>query len=157
MVPTTPRARTIWYRAMYVAAFFATANPVAALELITPEEAALPPGKVPSVEVRGSPTRRPGIAVISPSGPGAVYSPLNFKLAFSAFGGATIDPNSVVVTYIKQPDIDITPRLKGFLTANGIDIVQAEVPPGQHQFWVELKDTNGNSNAREVEFLVIKR
>jgi hypothetical protein len=134
----------------------AAAKPAAAFELITPAEAALPPGKVPAVEVRGSPTRRPGIVVISPKGTGAVYSPLDLKLSFSAFGGAAIDPNSVVVTYVKQPDIDITPRVKAFITANGLDIAQAEVPPGLHQFWIEVKDTNGNSNGREVEFLVVK-
>jgi hypothetical protein len=139
-----------------MAALFAAANSAAAFELITPTEAALPPGKVPSFQVRGSPTRRPSITVISPSGAGAVYSPLDVKLAFSAFGGAAIDPNSVVITYIKQPDIDLTPRVREFITVNGIDIVHAEVPPGLHQFWVELKDSNGNSNGREVEFLVLK-
>ena len=57
---------------------------------------------------------------------------------------------------LEKPDIDLTPRVKAFITANGIDIAGAEVPPGQHQFWIELKDSNGNSNGREVEFLVVK-
>jgi hypothetical protein len=155
-VPTILCSRPTWRAAVCLSIFFIAAGPAAAFELITPAEAALPPGKVPSVEARGSPTRRPSITVIAPSGPGAVYSPLDFKLSFSAFGGAAIDPNSVVVTYIKQPDIDITQRVKAFITANGIDISRAEVPPGQHQFWIELKDNSGNSNAREVEFLVIR-
>jgi hypothetical protein len=156
MLPTTTHQKAIWHAVVCLAVIFADPRVAAAFQLITPAEAALPPGKVSSVEVRGSPTRRPSITVISPSGAGAVYSPLDLKLAFSAFGGSAIDPNSVVVTYIKQPDIDLTPRIKGFITGNGINIAHAEVPPGLHQFWVELKDSDGNSNGREVEFLVLK-
>jgi hypothetical protein len=156
MVTITSRARAIWRAAVCVAAFLAVVNSAAAFELITPTEAALPPGKVPSFQVRGSPTRRPSITVVSPSGAGALYSPLDFKLIFSAFGGAAIDPNSIVITYIKQPDIDLTPRVREFISVNGINIEHAEVPPGLHQFWVELKDSNGNSNGHEVEFLVLK-
>jgi hypothetical protein len=136
--------------------FFSAATSATAFELITPAEAAFPPGQVPAFAERGSPMRRPSITVVSPSGAGALYSPLDFKLSFSAFGGAAVDPSTVVVTYVKQPNIDITPRLKEFITADGIDIVQAEVPPGVHQFWIELKDTNGNSNGRAVAFQVIK-
>ncbi|HTV27501.1 MAG TPA: hypothetical protein VMF32_06940 [Xanthobacteraceae bacterium] len=39
---------------------------------------------------------------------------------------------------------------------NGISIVHAKVPLGLHQFWVELQDSNGNSNGRAVELLVLK-
>jgi hypothetical protein len=85
-----------------------------------------------------------------------VYSPLNLKLQFHAFGGAEIDPGSVVVTYLKQPAIDITSRLTPFITASGIDIPRAEVPPGSHQFWIELKDKNGRSGGAEVNFQVVK-
>lgn len=136
--------------------WFATATPAQAFQLIAAEEAALPPGTVPTFKARGSPSRLPSIIVLSPSGAGAVYSPLSLRLRFSAFGGAAIDPDSVVITYIKQTNIDITPRVKSFITADGIDIVQAEVPPGMHQFWVELVDTDGRSNGREFDFQVIK-
>lgn len=134
--------------------FLPAAQPATAFQLITPAEAALPSGKVPSFETRGSPTREPRIAVLSPSGAGVVYSPLELKLRFTAFGGAAIDPDSVVVTYVKQPDVDITPRLKQFITAAGIDITQAQVPPGLHQFWIELKDTDGRVGSREFDFQV---
>jgi hypothetical protein len=152
----TRRARAIGRLSVCFAVLFAAATSAAAFELVTPNEAALPPGKVPSAAVRGSPTRRPSITIISPSGAGAIYSPVDLKVSFSAFGGATIDPDTVVVTYVKQPEIDITPRIREFITANGIDIAHADVPPGLHQFWIELKDSNGNFNGREVEFLVLK-
>jgi hypothetical protein len=152
----TRRARAIGRLSVCLAVLFAAATSAAAFELVTPNEAALPPGKVPSAAVRGSPTRRPSITIISPSGAGAIYSPVDLKVSFSAFGGATIDPDTVVVTYVKLPEIDITPRIREFITANGIDIAHADVPPGLHQFWIEVKDSNGNFNGREVEFLVLK-
>lgn len=140
-----------------LALFSGAARSADPVQLITAAEAALPPGVVPSFAVRGSPTRLPTITVNSPHpGGGAVYSPLDFKLTFRAYGGAKIDPDSVVVTYVKQPDIDITARIKSFITADGIDIAQAAVPPGQHQFWVEVKDTDGRTRGREVDFQVLK-
>jgi hypothetical protein len=118
------------------------------LQLVTPEEAALPAGAPPSLEFRGSPTRRPSIQVVSPPpSAGLVHSPLELKLRFHAFGGAEIDPESVVVTYLKNPAIDVTQRLAPFITADGIVIDHAELPPGDHQFWVELKDKTGRSGA----------
>jgi hypothetical protein len=152
-----PRAGIAWRTVACLAVCIAAAHPAAAFELITASEAALPPGTAPAFEVRGSPTRLPSVTVLSPPpGGGAVYAPLDFKLRFRAFGGAAIDPDSVVVTYIKQPDLDITPRIKAFITANGIDIAQAEVPPGVHQFWVRLRDTDGRVGDREFDFRVVK-
>jgi hypothetical protein len=106
--------------------------------------------------MRGSPTRLPIVTVVSPAGVGVVYSPVELKLRFSAFGGAAIDLDSVVVTYVKQPDIDITARIKSFITTDGIDIARAEVPPGRHQFWIELKDTDGRSVGSEFDFQVVQ-
>jgi hypothetical protein len=154
-----PRRQVLWSAAGAAAsvAFLAAARPALAFQLITIAEAALPPGSPPSFEVRGSPTRLPSIAVVSPpQGGGAVYSPLDFKVSFRAFGGAAIDPGLVVVTYIKNPDIDITPRIKTFITAGGIDIAQAQVPPGLHQFWIQVTDSDGRSSARGLDFQVIQ-
>ena len=152
-----PSLRLVLCAATGLALSCAVALPVEPVQLITPAEAALPAAAVPSFEVRGSPTRLPTITVNSPHpGGGAVYSPLDFKVTFRAYGGAKIDPDSVVVTYVKKPDIDITARIKPFLTAAGIDIAQAAVPPGVHTFWIELKDTDGRSAGREVDFQVTK-
>jgi hypothetical protein len=156
-LPTRSRAKFICCAAACLAVLFAAARPAAAFQLITPAEAALPAGTVPSFEVRGSPTRLPSITIVSPPPRGgAVYSPLLFQLRFAAYGGAAIDPDSVVVTYVKNPDIDITPRIKPFISASGIDIPQAEAPPGLHQFWIVLKDNAGRSNGRELDFQVLK-
>jgi hypothetical protein len=151
------RATVAWFCvACATLIFFCTDGPAHAFQLITAAEAELPPGPVPSFGVRGSPTRLPRITMVSPTGFGAIYSPVNFKLRFTAFGGAAIDPQTVVVVYVKQQTIDITARLKPFITENGIDIPQADVPPGLHQFWVQLKDSDGRMNGHEFEFQVAK-
>jgi hypothetical protein len=133
------------------------AAPAGAFELVTRAEAELPPGSIPMLALRGSPTRRPNIIVISPApNAGVVYSPVDLKLRFQAFGGAAIDRDSIVVTYIKQPTIDITQRLIPFITAEGITIAQAQVPPGKHQFWIELRDKDGRIGGAEVDFTIVK-
>jgi hypothetical protein len=128
-----------------------------AFQLVTSEEAALPTRSVPMLELRGSPTRRPIIVVVSPApGAGLVHSPLDLKLEFRAYGGSQIDPDSVVVTYLKDPAIDITQRITRFISTSGIVITQADVPPGRHEFWVQVRDKDGRLGGGEVSFQVTK-
>jgi len=138
-------------------AIVAVAPPATAFELVTPAEAVLPPGTLPTLDLRGSPTRGPLVTVVSPPpGAGLMHSPVDLKLQFRAFGGAEIDPNSVVVTYLKDPAIDITQRLTPFISAAGITVSQADVPAGKHQFWIELKDKDGRIGGGEFSFQVTK-
>ena len=128
-----------------------------AFELITAAEADLPSIPAPVLELRGSPTRRPHIEIVSPPpGAGLMHSPITLKLRFEAFGGAKINPDSVLVTYLKQPNIDLTQRLKPFITAGGIDIAQADVPSGIHQLWIELKDQHGHVGGAPLTFQIAK-
>jgi hypothetical protein len=152
-----PRRMSTLCAVVLLAGFSAAAMPVEAFQLITPQEAALPDGTIPAVTLRGSPTRRPSVIVVWPSpDAGLVHSPLDLKLQFRAFGGAEIDPDSVVVTYLKVPAIDITQRIMPFITPGGVSISQAEVPPGRHQFWIELKDKDGRVGGTEFGFQIAK-
>jgi hypothetical protein len=155
--PMSPCKKVILAGVVCLVGWFAAAMPADAFQLITPEEAALPAGPVPDFQLRGSPTRRPNVVVISPRpAAGLQHSPLDLKLQFHAFGGAAIDLNSVVVTYLKDPAIDMTQRITPFISADGINISQAEVPPGKHQFWIELKDKDGRIGGTELSFQVAK-
>src|SRR5437762_2766192 len=73
--------------------------------LITPEEAQLPTpkGAVASRAI----TRGPHIDLAGPDGKD-MHSPLRLHLKFRGFGGATIDLDSLRVTYVKTPNIDLT-------------------------------------------------
>ena len=135
----------------------AATAPARAFQLVTNDEAALPVGAVPKLELRGSPTRRPTVTVVSPPpGAGLMHSPIDLKLHFQAFGGDQIDPESVIITYVKQPAIDITQRIARYITPTGIDALQAEVPAGAHHFWIELKDRTGRIGAAEFSFQIAR-
>jgi hypothetical protein len=135
----------------------AAASAAHALELVTPQEAALPPDKLPNLVYQGSPTRRPTVTVVSPApNAGVVHSPVELKMTFEAHGGAKIDPDSVVLTYKKTPEINITSRVKAFIAAGGMEVPDAEVPPGEHQFRVQLKDSSGHPQAVDFTIQVAK-
>jgi hypothetical protein len=146
-----------WGGALCLAGLLAAATPAAAIQLVTEQEAALPPDRLPGLELRGSPTRRPSAVIVSPPpNAGVMKSPVSFKVKLQAHGGAKIDPDSIVVTYKKTPEIDITQRIMPFITADGIDVPDAEVPPGTHAFRIELKDNEGHVGAADFSFQVGK-
>lgn len=108
--------------------------------LITKEEAKLPAAA--KVTMRGGLTRGPKVKIISPAEQ-VLKSPFDMKVKFESFGGAKIDPASVKVTYLKTPLVDLTDRVKPFMSADGIDFAKAEVPPGEHEIRVQVTDTDG--------------
>ena len=117
--------------------------------LITPEEASLPaPTQFASSRAI---TRGPRIE-LSDLDDGKLHSPLHFKLRFRAFGGSSIDMDSLAVTYLRGSNIDLTARVKPFARPTGIDIPDAIVPPGEHVIRVDLKDSDGR--AATVNFVL---
>ena len=109
--------------------------------LITPKEAKLPDA-AGSLNTRGI-SRGPGIKVVSPEPGMQTKGPFDFKVVFEPRGGATIDKSSVKVTYMKSPSIDLTPRLLGSVSDTGIDMKNAEIPPGEHPVKISGKDSDG--------------
>ncbi|MHC4044495.1 hypothetical protein [Bradyrhizobium sp. 23AC] len=112
-----------------------------ATQLITEEEARLPPPKGAIAADRRGILRGPRVEVVSPGE--TVHSPLRLQLKFEAFGGAKIDPDSVKVTYLRTPNVDLTPRTKPFIRRDGINILDAELPAGEYTLRVDVKDTDG--------------
>ena len=147
-----PYALDVAKRACLIA-FLALASPAGAIQLVTEQEAALPPDRLPGLMLRGSPTRRPSAVIVSPPpNAGVLKSPVSIKIKLQAHGGAKIDPDSIMVTYKKTPAIDITQRIMPFITADGIEVPDAEVPPGTHEFRIELKDNDGHLGGTEFSF-----
>src|ERR1700756_871049 len=107
-----------------------------ATQLITDEEARLPPPKGAVAAERRGILRGPKVDFISPGD--TVHSPLHLQLKFEAFGGAKIDPDSVKMTFLRTPNVDLTPRIKPFVQAAGIDIPDTELPPGEYTIRVDL-------------------
>ena len=131
-----------------------TFNIAQAAPLISVNEAALPSASG-TLSTRGI-SRGPTIKLNSPIADSSVASPFDFKVGFEARGDAKIDPNSVKVIYMKSPFVDLTPRLKSAISANGIDFSKAEVPPGTHTIRVTVKDNEGRETNSVMTLTVIK-
>ena len=114
------------------------------LVLVTAEEAALPPVPTGELSRRGV-TRGPKVSLISPASVTGQKSPLHLQFKFESFGGAKIDPNDVKVVYLKKPAVDLSQRVKPFTQGVGIDIGEAEIPPGDHTFRIDVKDSDGRA------------
>jgi hypothetical protein len=109
--------------------------------LITEAEAKLPPPKGAIATERRGILRGPKVEFVPPAG--AIHSPTRLHVKFESFGGTKIDPDSVKVTYLRTPNVDLTPRLKPYIQAAGIDIPDAEFPQGEHMVRVDIKDSDG--------------
>ena len=121
--------------------------------LITTNEAAQPPSSDVSRNVRGI-TRGPSADQIAPNPKEAVHSPFELKIKFTAHNNAKVDPAAVKVIYEKHTPIELTDRLRKYMSSDGIDMPEAEVPPGTHLLRVELKDSLGRTSVSEVKLLV---
>jgi hypothetical protein len=111
--------------------------------LISADEAKLPPPKGGvAVATRGI-TRGPKIELVGNAD--SAKSPMRLVLKFESFGGAKIDTDSLKVTYVRNPAVDLTPRLKPFVLPTGIDVPDAELPAGDHLIRVDVKDSDGRA------------
>jgi hypothetical protein len=115
------------------------------LVLITEQEAKLPAATATDLTFRAGITRGPRVLLVSPASDASVQAPVRLQLKFESYGGAKIDPASVKVTYLKNPSVDLTDRLKTATQAGGIDVGAADVPPGVHNIRVDLKDSDGRA------------
>jgi hypothetical protein len=141
--PMHKRRWTSTWLGLFAVSMVAVAAPAnARVILITSDEAKLPAQK--QIASSRAITRGPRIEV-SDLDDGKLHSPLHLKLKFLAFGGSTIDIGTLAVTYLRGPNIDLTQRIMPFVRPTGIDIPDAEVPPGEHAIRVDLKDSEGRS------------
>lgn len=125
--------------------------------LITEAEANMPAPVDVSLTTRGL-TRGPVVEQVTPD-PDAntpVKSPLSLKIKFQTRNNVPIDKDSVKLTYVRTPGVDLTSRIKAHIGDDGIDMKQAEVPPGNHVIRIELKDQQGRSSSSTIKLSVTK-
>lgn len=121
------------------------------VQLITTEEALLPPSASdgPSRNI----TRGPGVDALAPS-PVGVSGSFRFAVKFKPRNGVPIDPEQVRVTYLREPHIDLTARLREFITAEGIEAPAVVAPAGEHLIAIEAVDTEGRTGRGRVTLTV---
>jgi hypothetical protein len=130
-----------WFWFGILAAGLLISRTTQATPLITKEEAELPlPKGAIAADTRGI-LRGPKVEIVSPNE--ASHSPLRLQLRFESFGGAKINIDSVKVVYLRTPNVDLTSRVRPFIQADGIDMPNAELPPGEYLVRVDIKDSDG--------------
>jgi hypothetical protein len=112
------------------------------VQLITREEAGLPAPDATGMAVRNL-TRGPGIDTQGTLGSGVAGKPLRLAVKFLPSNGVPVDPESVRVIYRRQPALDVTTRVKAFITAQGIEAPAVLVPPGKHIIEIQAVDKEG--------------
>jgi hypothetical protein len=83
-----------------------------------------------------------------------VHSQLPFKVKFETRNKIAIDPATVKLVYLKATPVDLTNRIKTHITAGGIVMDQAEVPPGIHLLRLDLKDMQGREATAIIKLTV---
>ncbi len=121
--------------------------------LISEAESKLPASTDVAMTTRGM-TRGPGVEQISPNPDRGMPSPVPLKVKFIARNNVAVDPESVKVTYLKAQSVDLTERIKKHLTAEGIDMANAEVPPGTHHLRINIKDSQGRTTTATIKLTV---
>jgi hypothetical protein len=124
--------------------------------LIRPEEAALPspPTTAGVALVTRGLTRKPNVILTSPGG--SVSSPFNLQFKFEAHGGSKIKPNTFHLIYLRTPNVDLTARVKPYVTADGVEMNGAVVPPGQHMIKATVADSENREGSAVFVLNVLK-
>jgi hypothetical protein len=137
------------------------------LMLITPDEANMqeapsrsapvlesPPGSInrgteqTMLAVPESAPTGPEISLISPESENINPSPLKILVKFLPREGTKVDISTLRVELLKLITINITDRLKGYASNEGINVEKAELPSGNFKIRVTLGDTTGGTTSR---------
>lgn len=107
------------------------------------------------IRVRGRNDDGPVIRIASPRDAGIYAGPFPVEVAFTpGESGAAVDPASFKLVYKRGWGIDLTSRVKGFVTAEGIRVEEAELPPGTHRLELSIADIARNRSATVITVTV---
>lgn len=125
------------------------------LELITAEEAAAPDIDPSDWHLEVSRADGgPEIQVISPHMGESIKKPVSIDVRFIK-GEKEIDPSTIKLEYLKFITIDLTPRVKDYLTKDGVKVSNVNLPSGTHTIRLSVGDTAGTVTKQVFTFEVI--
>jgi hypothetical protein len=129
----------------------------AAVQLITPEEAAMQLYQGMTLKTRGA--GGPAIIIVRPDqGDGrtvpTLAKPVHITVRFEPRGNAKIDMSTLRVVYLKLFGIDITDRLRRYVIGDGFDVPEADIPAGDHSIRVDIKDVSGQASSQVFRFII---
>lgn len=125
------------------------------LELITSEEAAAPDLDPADWHLEVSRADDgPEIQIISPHTGEPLKKPVAIDVRFKK-GENEVDPSTIRLEYLKFIAIDLTPRVKNYLTKDGIKVPNVNLPSGTHTIRLSVGDTGGAVTRQVFTFEVI--
>ncbi len=122
--------------------------------LITPEEAAMAPAPerpgVGRVDVsREPPDTGPAIEVLKPADGTVPTVPMEVTIRFMP-RSAPVDITTLQISVVKFISIDITDRVRPYVSPTGIQIADAKLPSGKHIVRISLADTGGGVSNKQI-------
>ena len=122
--------------------------------LVTPEEAAMAPapGQPGGAQVevsREPPDTGPIIEVLKPAEGTTPTVPLEVSIRFAP-RDAPVDMNTLQVAVVKFITIDITDRVRPYVSPAGIQIPDAKLPSGRHTVRISLGDASGGVSNKQM-------
>lgn len=125
------------------------------LELITSEEASAPDLDPADWHLEVSRADGgPEIQIISPHMGESIKKPVSIDVRFIK-GEKEIDPSTIRLEYLKFITIDLTPRVKDYLTKDGVKVSNVNLPSGTHTIRLSVGDTGGAVTRQVFTFEVI--
>jgi hypothetical protein len=124
-----------------------------ALQLISPEEAALPDAKTFGFSGRAV-SGGPEITVESPLEGAEQSSAINLRITFTPHDTEIVALSTLKLEYLKQTPLDLTLRIKPFASGNGVSANKVKLPPGLHRFRVSITDSSGRFSEKDFTVLV---
>ncbi len=141
--------RAVWRLLLLPLGAMAFAQAAGAMTLINTDEAQLPDPPVIDEPVRGLNAATAFFQMLPPRG-AVAHSPFQLVIRFED----PCDPATLVISYFKQPAIDLTARIKPYINAQGINIPDAEAPPGNYKLRLVCRTDTGKREAGFVLFSV---
>ncbi|WP_152609846.1 hypothetical protein [Geobacter sp. OR-1] len=112
------------------------------VDLLTPEEGAMAEAKSFGYTA-DLPKSGPAIKVLAPDTGKEQQSPFRLSVKFVPKPGSSVDPASLKVEALKFVTLDLTNRVKPYVTPEGINMEQAKIPSGNHKLRVTIGDGKG--------------
>jgi hypothetical protein len=137
--------------------FLIDPSPGYSLVLITSEEARQPEAPLlTGMECSRLEGDGPQIKITSPKLGEPLSTPLAVDIVFEATSNKIIDYDSLRLKYLKLIPIDLTDRVKPYLSNNRLIVKDIKVPPGQHCLRLLIGYTSGEQTLMEIFLNVIR-
>lgn len=97
----------------------------------------------------------PKIAIASPTNNGTYEGPFPIKVEFlPGPKGYAVDIDSLKLEYKKAWGIDITDRVRDYISGTAIDVENSELPSGRHTVEIEIADVKHNLSRQTFTVIV---